>query len=74
MTTITRKQFDSMPQQNGGDLWNQNKLARLAFKKIPDAQKISYSIGTGLWVEVSYETSTGEKKQGTVYDSDDSRF
>lgn len=73
MTTITREQFNSMPQQNGGDLWNQYKLARLAFAKFKDAQKITYSIGTGLWVDVSYQTKSGETKTGTVYDSDDAR-
>ena len=70
MTTVTKNQFLAAPEKLGGDLWNQYKLWAIAFSKFPEAIKISYSIGTGLWVDISYETSQGETKSGRVYESD----
>lgn len=74
MQTITKDQFLQAKPKNGGDLWNSYKLCRLAFKKYPEAISISYSIGTGLWVDITYKTAKGEVKTGSVYDSDDCRY
>jgi hypothetical protein len=74
MQTFTKTQFLQTQPKNGGDLWNSYKLCRLAFAKYPEAVSISYSIGTGLWVDLTYKTSQGETKSGQVYDSDDCRY
>jgi hypothetical protein len=70
LTHVTRESFLKMPEKLGGDLWNQYKLCRIAFTKYPEAEKISYSIGTGLWVDLIIITKTGEKKEGRIFDGD----
>lgn len=73
MKIVTLEEFKEMKEVLGGDLWNQHKLCRIAFKKYPQAVEIEYSIGTGLWVDIRYKTADGEQKLGTVYDGDDHR-
>lgn len=68
MTTITKEQFNKMEPRNGGDLWNMYKLCSIAFKKFPEATSISFSVGTGLWVNIHYTTSSNEIKSGTIYE------
>lgn len=70
MTIVSRAQFNKMEEKIGGDFWNQYKLCAFAFNKYPDAQSVSYSIGTGLWVNFTYTTKTGEEKEGVVYDGE----
>lgn len=75
MTTIRTKEYEKeLPFKTGGDLWNENKLCRIAFKKYPQAEKIEYSIGTGLWVSIKYTTKSGEIHEGVIYESDDHKF
>lgn len=74
MPKVTKEEFSKMPEKLGGDLWNQHKLCRIAFKKFPEAVEIEYNIGTGLWVDLTYKTASGEVKEGSIYDGDDDRF
>lgn len=70
MTTVTRQEFENMPVRTGGDLWNKYKLCNLAFNKFKNAQSISYTIGTGLWVHLSYCDAQGNVFSGSVYEND----
>ena len=71
---ITKEQFNNQKQVLGGDLWNSYKLHSIAFRKYPDAVKIEYNLGTGLWCDIVYWTNTGEEKQGKVYERDENNF
>lgn len=66
---VTKKEYEKMPVQNGGDLWNQNKLCRMVFKKHPDAVSFEYHIGTGLWVDVIVNKENGEMIKDRIYDN-----
>lgn len=70
MTTVTRQEFEKMSPSFGGDFWNKYKLCSFAFNKYPDAQEISYSIGTGLWVDFKYKVKNNEVKHGQIFDSE----
>ena len=58
MTKYTREQYETMPVQYGGDLWNTWKLLNIVFTKT-DATSIEYSLGTGLWCYAVINTVRG---------------
>lgn len=64
----TKEEFELMHPSNGGDLWNQYKLCKLAFNFYPDATKIEYHIGTGLWVDVVFSFQNGTSKTERIFD------
>lgn len=67
MTTITQQEFKAMLPQSGGDYWNEYRVAWDAFAKHPEAHSITFSVGSGLWVDVLFNFNDGSTKMVKLF-------
>ena len=69
MDKITIYNFINMTEKLGGDLWNKYKFAAIVFSNHPEIKEFEYCLGSGLWCDIYYTDSKGNKKTHSIYES-----
>jgi len=72
MATMTRTDWEARVAKRedrlGGDLWNKDNIWFKAFRRHPDAVRVSYDyIGTGLWCDVTLTLADGRRIERRIY-------